>query len=313
MTALVQACDVAQSVDNTGIECDSSFGLLAMVLAAPTAFRFDEADAADIETAVDAAISADRGARIFPMFGNAAPLGSVVNNNEADVTETLPNGQVVYIRPGFINFDVFTLKGGLCYYEHLKSFIGAGYGAFLIDVDGKMLAKKYIATNGDISYGPLNVTLTARSPSFTTDTTVYKNNFTVAVNPSDLTGATILSGAANLLGVTGLIDVDLSQTAAASTTIIKVGAHTACAHTNMYGLYAAGLSDVDAWVVTDEAGATVTLSSVTQDATNSGWNLNGTFVSGDDYTVDLATPANLRTNTTVEGYESTGSITVTIP
>lgn len=117
MTALVQACDVAQSVDNTGIECDSSFGLLAMVLAAPTAFRFDEADAADIETAVDAAISADRGARIFPMFGNAAPLGSVVNNNEADVTETLPNGQVVYIRPGFINFDVFTLKGGLCYYE----------------------------------------------------------------------------------------------------------------------------------------------------------------------------------------------------
>jgi len=315
MSALIQACDVSASVKNTGLECNAAMGVTAMFLAAPMAFRFSLADIADIEEAVADAIAADRGARIYPIFGNAAPIGGITNNNEADVTETLPNGQVIPIRPGYINRDFFTIAGGLCYADHLRSFLGSGYGVFEIDQNGQFLAKKYTANDGTVSYGPLTATLTPRSPTFADYTQVYKNNFTVSYNPGEFLGsATILKGAINLLDVTGLLDVVLTLPAAASTTIIKVKAATECAGSDLYDLYDTELADVDAWIILNKAtGVEVVPSSVTVDTVNHGWNLNGTFVSGETYTVALETPANLRANVNFDGYESVAPIDVLIP
>lgn len=305
MTAAVEACDVAQSVRNTGVECDTSFGLLAQIIAAPMLFR---TPLTDVEAEFDAAISADPGGRVYPISGDAAPIASVTNSNESDVTETLPNGQVIFIRAGYINLDLYTIRGGICFYDKLSSFIGTGFGFFLVDVDGKIMAKKFVdSTTGAVTYGPIGATLQGVKPTFTTDTTVYKNNYTLSLNPSELRTAKILTGGANLLAVTGLIDVVIKKTAAASTTIIKVGANTECANSNMFNLYAAGLADVDAWVVYDNAAPTtpITPTSVTQDATNKGWNLNGTWIPGHTYKVYFTTPANMRTATVVEGFDGT--------
>lgn len=315
MSALIIACDVSRSVKNTGLECNAAMGVSAMFIAAPTTFRFSAADIADIETAVLDGIAADAGARLYPIFGNAAPIGGITNNNEADVNETLPNGQVIPIRPGYINRNFFTIAGGLCYAEALRSFLGSGYGVFEIDINGQFLAKQYTSSSGVISYGPMSATLTPVSPTFADYTQVYKNNFQISYNPTEFLGAaTILKGAINLLDMTGLLDVDITKTATASTTIIKAGAITHCAHTNLYDLYDTELADVDAWVITNVAtGATVTPSAVTVDATNKGWNLTGTYVSGQSYYVSLASPANLRANVDIDGYESPTPLAIAIP
>lgn len=315
MTALVQACDVNASIKNTGLECNAAMGVTAMFLAAPLAHRFSLADIADIESAVADAIAADKGARLYPIFGNKAVIGGITNNNEADVTETLPNGQVIPIRPGYINRTFFTTQGGLCYASDLRSFLGSGYGVYEIDQNGQFLAKKYVSNAGVVSYGPLSATLTPLSPIFADYSQVYKNQFQVSYNPLEFLGsATILKGAINLLDYTGLLDVDVTNYGTPSTTVIKVKAITHCAGSNLYDTYSTELADVDAWVVTDKAtGTPVVLTSVTVDATNKGWNLNGTFTTATDYLVDLATPANLRANVDIDGYESLTSITVSIP
>ena len=75
--------------------------------------------------------------RWFPFFGNAAPINGISESDESDVTETLDDGSVVFIRYGKANRTFSTINGGYCLAKTLMQF-PQGYSFLEVYFDGKI-------------------------------------------------------------------------------------------------------------------------------------------------------------------------------
>lgn len=70
------------------------------------------------------------------------------------------------------------------------------------------------------------------------------------------------------------VDVKLLEKAAQSTNVFTIGGIVECAGTDIYDSYSSGLANVARWVVKRlDTGASITITSVTADATNKGWDI----------------------------------------
>jgi len=307
--AITKACGIKVSVGNTGKECDTSMNATAMLIALHPSVKFTDDDLEDPMPWIEGLIHERRA---FPLFGSKAPIRTITNNAESDVTITLDDGLIVFLRYGVYNRIFETTSGGFCYAKALSSFNKSGYNILEIDQTGQMLARK----NSDGTYsGFITDFMYAPSPIWADFTnTPYKNRFQISFGPQEVVNnGVIFQGAGELLSLMGLIDVRIEEAAAATTTAIKVYAVTDCAEADLAELFPDELADPDRWLVTNKTtGAVVTITGVT--ITDSEIVLTGAFVSGETYIVQGNTSEDWYANDIV-GYDGNTlpGVEITIP
>lgn len=296
--AIKKACGIKVSVGNTGKECDTSMNATAMLIALHPSVKFTDDD---LEDPMPWILPLIHQRKAFPLFGSKAPIRTITNNAESDVTVTLDDGLIVFLRYGVYNRIFETTSGGFCYAKALSSFNKSGYSILEIDQTGQMLARK----NSDGTYsGFITDFMYAPSPIWADfSNTPYKNRFQISYGPQEIVNnGVIFSGAGELLSLMGLIDVELKDGGAQSTTHIFVTAKTECAQSDITELFPAELADAAMWTITNKAtGVEVVPSAVT--ILGGVVDFTGVFVSGQTYIVQGETPE-IWYNADVEGYDA---------
>lgn len=318
--AVKKACVVANSVKNTGKECNIAMGPTAMIIPVPATLTFTiEELEDDILGWATPLMHGTPAARIYPLFGQKAPINTITNNAEADVIVTLDDGTPVYIRPGIYSRIYETISGGLCYAQSLASFLNSGMNIIEIDKTGQMLVcytglkndsgqKLYRGLIPNFMYGLSPILADLK-------TTPFKNRFSYSFDPTEMVNnGEIFSGASPLLAVMGLIDSEITEGTQVHTTAhIFVGAETECAETNLVAQLGAALAThQNNFIVTHkDTGVVVTISAAT--AVGGEVQLAGTFVSANVYHVVGSAPSVWLGNA-INGYDaSENGVDITIP
>lgn len=299
--AVIKACAISTSVKNTGKECDVAMLATAMLIAIQSGVTFTDTDMLDPVTWLTTLIQQRKA---FPLFGQKAPIRTITNNAEADVTVTLDDGLIVFLRYGIFNRTFETTSGGMCYARSLASFLNSGYSILEIDQQGQMLARKnnngtYSGIITDFMYSPTPMLADFKSGP-------YKNRFQYSFGPLELiNNGIIFSGASALLSMMGLIDVKLATGGAATATKLKIKVTTACAEADLIASLGAPLATLGNFIVTNKTtGAVIT---ITASAIAAGViELTGVFVSGQTYNVKGAAPTLWQTNLVV-GYDGSAT------
>lgn len=301
----VNLCDIIK---------DIPYGLLLM----DSGVEFSEAERADVETfvaAIKTKTRAARGSRVYPMWDlvnfedttKEATRGTVGNLSTSDI-------KLVDAVPGFkfghYKGELFHQKLSKAERERLRLMIidqnfavygtkkasGAmtGYSLNEFSVD----PSKFATPQGAAQY-PFNVVLASLLE--------YKDN--LAFVQTDAT----------LANISGLVDVNLSLFNQASN-VMKVRVLTDGDQQDLYDLYDTELGVVGAWTLINKAtGASITITSVTLDATNNAWiiTIDNTawtaLASGAKVLLNLAAASVLSATYLVDGYESTGTLEITKP
>lgn len=308
MGTIKKACGIKVSVGNTGKECDTSMVATAMLIAVHPSLKFTQAD---LDNATDWLTEQIHKQKAFPMFGTKAPIRKIENNAEADVTVTLDDGLIVFMRYGVYNRVFSTTSGGFCYAKSLSSFNKSGYNIIEIDQTGQMLVRKntdgtFSGFIADFMYSPSPVLA-----DFTS--TPYMNRMQLSYSPQEIVNnGVIFEGASELLSFMGLIDSEITQAAPATTTKLIVGVQTECAEADLVELFGAAFAHAALFSVTNKAtGAAVTITGAAVVGTNV--ELTGVFASGQTYTVKGTSPE-VWLGLDIEGYDaSTLGVDITIP
>lgn len=314
--AIIKACSFANSVKNTGKECDISMVAPAMIICLPRSYKFTENDLLDPDAWLETLIHASITTRAFPLFGQQAPVREVTNDTAADTIVELGDGLKVFLRYGMYNRTLETTSGGLCYASALQSFLKSGYSIIEIDQQGQMLCRK----NGDGTFSGLIIDfMYAPAPTLSDfKNTPYKNRFQYSFSPVELVNnGIILEGATSLLDKMGLINSKLvNSTTVQTTTEIYFGVKTECAETDLVDLIGANLgTHTNNFVVTNKASGTPLVPSAAA-IVGGEIKLSGTFVSGQTYYVVGSAPSIWKTNG-ANGYDASlvpdSRIEITIP
>lgn len=313
MSALVKACNVSQSIKNTGFECSAAMGPVAMIIAVPKGLKWTTSDMDDFPAYIQTQMHASASARVYPLFGSNAPIRTINVNDADDVTQTFDDGLEVFIRSGYANRILETNEGGLCYAKALRSFLNAGYAFIEIDKEGQVCFKK----NADGTFSGFPAYIGGSTPKAANFTEKYMNRFRLSYDPTNyINSGEIYAGAEAILDYMGLIDVELFSAAAATTTTLKIGVKTECAETDLVALLDDDLALVANFVVT-EGGVVITPSAAVIETASGVTYVKLTIAaqtSADVIRVALAAPSVLKTNG-VEGYEMAedGYVDITIP
>lgn len=226
---VIKACIVGVAVRNTGKECNIAMGPTAMIIPVPAALTFTIAQIQEILDWALPLMHAAPALRIFPMFGQKAPINTITNNPDSDIIVTLDDGTPVYIRPGIYSRIYETIAGGLCYAAELKSFLNSGMNIIEIDKDGQMLICNTGTKNEDgekLYRGLIPNFMYAPTPLLADlKTTPYKNRFSYSFDPTEMVNnGEIFRGGSPLLAVMGLIDAEITDAGGTTETTPEVAA-----------------------------------------------------------------------------------------
>lgn len=301
--ALINPCDIeAGSVSNTGIECSASMGVAKGMFLVPAGYSWTETDMADTMDFINARIHATPSSRFYPILQGIFDMSFA---QESDVTEANPiAGTTDRIRAGGFTFTYTYKDGGICLAKALRSFQNKGYRAIFVDQVGQIQVRK----NADGTYSGLKVSDISNSISPATSTTKYKNTLVLGVSQDEyINYSEILKPDVDITDVNGLIDVEITKAAAASTTKLKIGVRTHCAKTNLIATYGNAIADLDLFIVTNKAtGAVVVPTAIA--VVNGVLEITGTFLSGQTYIVNGSLPSVWLANN-ISGYDATGNTT----
>lgn len=300
---LKKSCKVSTTLRNTGVDCDINMGATAMLLAVPRTFKFGATEiASGFSDFIQALIHGAAGTRVYPIFGNAAPIRQINNNKEADVVATLDDGVQIFVRYGFLNRIFSTTTGGLCYAKALQSFNSAGMRILEFDKQSHMLARD----NGDGTYGGVRTDfMFAPSPDPADFRNPWKTHFQVSFDPQEYVGKgdifTLGDEEASVVDMMGLLDVRLVLVSA-TTTVITLRVLSDCSEDNLVNILGDDLDVGANWIVTDKATGTVV--PVTAAIAGDTLKLTGTFVTGHTYIIKGA-PADVwyDDGEGIEGYD----------
>jgi len=311
--------DCNQPLGNTGVKkCFNDIGIIRAILFAPINKTYTTASLAALKTALQAGVLENNPYnRIYPLQNIVLPTD---NSSEPTSQTFAGDNSTVFTGQGFYNFKFQWVEGGLCLALALLRGNSRNRGFFLVDSYGQLwgqnagtdLIKPFVG-NSYTDKPKLSVGSDA--------VTAYTTN--LSWDPIQITGPDNLAfvnfniengGGLNYLTnqLSGLLDVNINQSAARAGGVLKVGAKTACGTVNLFDDYAAALAVVGAWrAKTTTGGLPIAITSVAQDATNLGWTVtldtadpNYSATAG-AVQIGLAGPATLAAlGTPVVGYES---------
>jgi hypothetical protein len=315
--ALINPCNLSVFPSNTGVECSSNLKATAAIWMVPKNWKDTMANitaAGGLTAYALDKVHAAPALRWFPVMGAFAPIRSITDSNETDVIETLEDGSMKFIRYGVFNRTFTTTEGGLCLAQALSA-MRDNYAFIEVDI----ISQVAMMLNSDGTYSgfPTNLAYSP-VPTLANLKTSYKNNWMMSfLQQNYIQKGKIFKGdgTEDMLDVMGLIDVDLTLgTGTQSTTHIFFKVKTECAETDLAELYpgtgAGALAQVANFIVLNAGGTPIVPSAAT--ITNGEVDLTGVYPTGTNITVDMVAPSVLKTNG-IEGYESTGPLTIAIP
>lgn len=221
--AIIKACLIGNSLKNTGKECDASMVATAMLIAVPPTIEITDDDLADPIAWITPLLHASKQNRVYPFFGNKAPINTINNNAESDILVTLDDGTQVFLRYGIYNRLYETIAGGICYAKALQGLNKSGFDIIEIDQQGQMLLHK----NENGTFKGLSTTFMYSPSPIMADfkNTPYKNRFQYSFSPVEFVqNGEVFTGAGALLALMGLIDAEITEAAASSVTTPAVSA-----------------------------------------------------------------------------------------
>lgn len=244
--------------------------------------------------------------------GRAYPVQNIV---EITDTTTKPNvqtfpgdGSQITSGENAYTMTYRWVDGGFCLQYALRSSRGQTKAFFVIDSYGQLIGTDGGAglIKGIIGYNYTNPFTWA-----TTNAAVATYDTMLSFRPEQVNeNIAILDFNANgglgyLSSLEGLFNVNISQAAAPTATVVTVKANvTGCGSSDLYDLYADALAVVGAWKVTDTAnGGTIVVSAVAKSAGTHGWALTLTSAAGKTVKVGLVGPTELDA-IDVSGYAS---------
>lgn len=309
--ALINPCNIAASVRNTGSECSDALKAAAMICMIPRGTKWLASDNADFTSFMNTKIHEVPALRWLPIFGISAPIRQITESNETDVLEPMEDGSVQFIRYGMYNRTFMTTEGGFCLAQSLMG-LSKNYDFIEVDITGQVAMMK----NSDGTYSGFPVNLAyAPAPTLANLKSTYKNAFMLSFSPIYYVkqGKVFGSDATeDILSLRGLYDTDLADAGVQTTTNIFVSVKTDCGETDLIAIYGAVLgTHVGNFVIKNHTtGAIVT---PTAAAIVSGTvQLTGTYVTATTYDVYLAAPSVLKA-AGIEGYETLTPASILIP
>lgn len=298
--ALINFCGTTGK-NTGGIDCDARFGNFRMAFVGGAKFTPAEyASEATLKAAIlDRIHRANSDSeKLYPWF----VANSVTNNTEAPTRETLGDGSQRSLRESRPAYTIQSGFTGLNQEAALIEFNNAILPAFVLDDTGKFIgrfdadknlvgskAQFYTTAAGLGTYAAGTLTSTdvnyQDSKALSTNARFFETSFA----PEDFNG---------------LLDAEVARVAASAGNVHTLSAFvrnkSIGKDVNLYTEYSTELADVNLWIGTSAAGATVVPSTVVADATNKGFVI--TFPSA-VVSVDLAAPDVLYLNdvTGIEG------------
>lgn len=298
----IPLCDVIRDIPLGIIGLDAGVGWNAAERASKSAFL----------TKLQTMIRADRGARAYPFF-KLTNFDDKSKEPTKGALGNLTNGEIT-TNDGIPAFD-FQHRIGEVFHKKLLQAQNAGLTWIIVD-------KKYVV------YGTLDSSLFTgySTAEFYVALAKFGTTSAASVYPFSITFANMAEWRENggfiqldstVVSKTGIRDVALSLELLTSN-VAKIKA-LGLGGVNMGTLFSVELASASAWVAKNaQTGATFTITSVAWDSTNSRFNvtLDSTLftalASGDKVTVALASASALYA-LGIDGYESTGVVTVTKP
>ncbi len=289
-------------------------GPTAMFIAVPGNIVITDADLEDPIAWITPLLHATKANRVYPFFGQVAPISSIKPENQSDVIITLDDGTPVLVRYGIYGRTFETIKGGLCYAKALQSLNDSGWNLIEIDQSGRGLLKRksdgnYTALVTTFMYSPSPLMADGKS-------NVYTNRFQMSMSPQELVlNGEIFTGFDVLLPLMGLIDSKISsgdQVATITELYIKV--KTECAETDLIDLLGTALgTHADNFSLEDVAASGTPVTITAAAIVGGEIKLSATLVSGHTYRVFGAAPATWLANG-IEGYDAEASyVDILIP
>lgn len=302
---------------NTGFgSCFTDIGMPRGLLFVAKNKVYSTADIADLKAAIEADILNDVPSnRLYP-------LGNIVNitdNTEAPVIQTFNTGAKAVVRNGFYDITLQWEAGGFCVLYALLKANGQNKQFFIYTDKGLLIGTDAGTADEPEQFKGINPNLVYAFPfKFSDGTKVTEYSLNVNFAPEQINQNIAFvdfnddGGLAYLAGLSGLQNVTLSQLAAPTPTVVKIGAKTACGTVDLHDEFATELAVAGAWVVKrKDTGAVITVSAVANDTVDGGWSLTLTSAAGLDVLVSLAGPTELDA-LDVSGYES-NKLLQTIP
>lgn len=315
--AVVKACSVKDAIKNLGVSCNRQIGGAAMIAALPPDLKATAAQLADI-TWWKTKMHAAEGERVYLLFGNKAPIHMQDNQEENDAMVTMDNGATFFVRYGFYNTTYSTANGSLCYAQALASLVNSGYTLVEIDKQGQAIFFDNKDNPQTYSCLPYQFMYSPKPQKANQSDAVYMNKFYTSMDPQVmLDNGVLLTGLNFLLNVNGgLIDVKLSEAAAASTTLLKINVNVDCTNENLVSKLTTAWNETDNFRVenVDALGTPVTITAVANITVDgeAALSLAGTFSSGDTYRVFPAA-ASVWYGNNIVGYEGIDYVDIAIP
>lgn len=300
MAALINPCDIEETSGlNTGVECSSALGLAKGFYLVSSSYSWSASAMADPDSFFKTGIHADGALRFYPVLKG---IFDFTLATESDVTETNNiTGTTERLRAGGLTLTYTFKDGGMCLAKALKAF-GKNYAVIFLDNKGQFLLRK----NSDGTYSGLKTDNIASSISPTSAQSTFKNIVVFSVGQDEyIQYSELKKTSGDISDFNGLVDVEITKAAAASTTKLKISVATHCAKTDLLSLYGSAMADLDLYIVKNKAtGVVVTPTSAA--IVNGILELTGTYTTGQTYTVTGSAPSVWKTNS-VEFYDASGS------
>jgi Fe-S cluster assembly iron-binding protein IscA len=303
-------CQLDENIVNTGTECNEAMGPTALILLGDTNIEYtpEQVEGSMLDV-LETAIHAAGKARVYPLFGNNAPIRDIQNTNGDNVLEEMPDGSTAFVRSGKFTRLFLTKEGGDCLGKILYQMNGSTLGFIEVDANNKVKMRKL--ANGNYSFIPVNM-IDAPLPSLASFTEVYKNAFRMNFDPKYyVKEAVTFVSSEDLTGLSGLVNAEIVEgTQAAATTYVFVKVQSVCANTDLVAEFPTEIVEIDNFVVKD--GTTVITPSAVAIV---GGEVKITFTaqtSGDVITVTGANAATLKANG-IEGFDIVSGVSITLP
>lgn len=303
-------CLLDENVVNTGTECNDAMGPTALILLGDSSIEFTKAQIeGDMLATLETAIHASGKGRVYPLFGNNAPIRDIQNTNGDNVLEEMPDGSTAFVRSGKFTRLFLTKEGGDCLAKILYQMNGSSLGFIEVDANNKVKMRKL--ANGNYGFIPVNM-IDAPLPSLASFTEVFKNAFRMNFDPKYyVKEAVTFVSSEDLTGLSGLVNAEIvAGTQAAATTYVFVKVQSVCANTNLVAEFPTEIVEIDNFVVKE--GTTVITPSAVAIV---GGEVKITFAaqtSGDIITVTGANAATLKANG-IEGFDIVSGVSITLP
>lgn len=301
---------------NTAVKaCYNDIGIPRAVFFVPIGKTYTTATMAALKTAIAAGILENSPYnRLFPLQN----IVQITDNSSEPTQQTFTgDNSVVFTSQGFYNLNFQWVAGGICLLIAMLKANSRNKAFFIVDSYGQLIGTE---AGTDLIKGITGNSFTQKFKfAVGTDAVAaYSTNLIFAPEQVNENLAIVNfnqpggGGLAYLTGLSGLLDVNITQGAARALGVLKVVAKTACGTVNLYDDYADALAVVGAWQAKNTlTGKPIAILTVVKDTTNLGWTVTldtadaNYSASAGGVSVGLAGPATLAAlGTPVVGYES---------